>query len=102
MTTGMLCPRNGMNYKINYLLKSFLDSLAKRVHLESLMQYKLTWKLEGKGEFSVKSAYWVLVNQVFHGAYRKCAYAAIWKKLWNLKVAERRKILDGPYFMIEF
>ncbi|KAK9951183.1 hypothetical protein M0R45_006640 [Rubus argutus] len=60
-----------------------------------LMLDKLTWKLEKKGFFSVKSAYWIARDIVLDNIAASSSlgdpYNLLWKVLWNSKIPGKNR-----------
>ena len=62
------------------------------------MPDKLIWKLEKKGFYSVKSAYWIardiVLDNILASSSLGDPYNSLWKALWNSKIPGKvKKIL---------
>lgn len=77
--------------KLPYM--NMLQLAAKRVHCNTFLKDCVRWGLNTKGEFSVKSSYWI---QFEDGTTLQSAHMGNnkpWKQLWKTKVTKRQKLL---------
>lgn len=88
-----------INHSTHYWDVCILQSLFSQEVVESILciplsprcsQDRATWKLERKGVFSTKTAYWVardfVLGDILSSTSHGDPYAALWKALWNAQV----------------
>ena len=91
-------------WKVDMVKSLFLPFEAKTILniplSYNLLKDKIIWAGNKKGEFTVKSAYYIALNVISSseggGGSRECSHGdpktPLWKKMWHLKIPPKIRI----------
>ena len=95
-----LIDEDSKRWKVDALKALFLPFVVETI-LNIPLSYnlpkdKLIWVGNNRGEFSVKSAYYIALNVINLAGSRECSHGdpriPLWKRIWQLKIPPKIRI----------